>query len=213
MPTRVRIFIDFWNFQLSWNEFHTRRGSRQLVRIPWWPQLPNVLVRRIADDAVYAGTHVYASHNGGPTDHKLRRFFNVMDGFTGYDVILKERAPRSPSRCPNPGCHRPISTCPHCQLPIERTVEKGIDTALATDLIRFGLDGHYDRAILIAADADHIPAVEFLGNRAKQITHAWFRGQAMELRNACWEHIHLDDMMPDLLGWPAPHAERENRAA
>ncbi|HEU0301554.1 MAG TPA: NYN domain-containing protein [Longimicrobium sp.] len=123
-----------------------------------------------------------------------------MDGFTGYDVLLKERAPRTPSRCPNASCRQPISICPHCQQPIQRTVEKGIDTALATDLIRFGLDGHDDRAILVAAAADHVPAVEFLGNRAKQITHAWFRGQAMELRNACWDHVHLDDLMPDLLG-------------
>jgi uncharacterized LabA/DUF88 family protein len=207
------MIIDLWNFQQSWNELHARRGNGHLVRIPWSPQLPDVLVRRIGPDAVYAGTHVYASHNGGPTDHKLRRFFNVMDGFTGYDVFLKERAPRSPSRCPNPGCHRPISTCPHCQQPIERTVEKGIDTALATDLIRCGLDGHYDRAILIAADADHVPAVEFLGSRAKQITHAWFRGQAMELRNACWEHVHLDELMGELLGWPVSQAGREHRAA
>jgi hypothetical protein len=40
-----------------------------------------------------------------------------------------------------------------------------------------------------------------------------FWRQATELRNACWDHVHLDDMMPDLLGWPAAHTERENRAA
>lgn len=214
MAPRVKIFIDFWNFQLSWNEFHARYGSGHLVRIPWSPQLPNVLVRRIGPEAIYAGTHVYASCSPGHlADQKLRRFFNVMDGFTGYDVLVKERAPRSPSRCPNPACRLPVSTCPHCREPIQRTVEKGIDTALATDLIRYGLDGHYDRAILIAADADHVPAVEFLGNRAKQITHAWFRGQATELRNACWEHVHFDEMMPELLGWSSPHAEREDLAA
>ncbi|HYW14437.1 MAG TPA: hypothetical protein VE871_20895 [Longimicrobium sp.] len=33
----------------------------------------------------------------------------------------------------------------------------------------------------------------------KQITYAWFRGQASELRNACWNHVHFDDLMPDLL--------------
>lgn len=210
MPTRVRIFIDFWNFQISWNEFHARRGSGQVVRIPWWPQLPGVLVGRIGPEAVYAGTHVFASCSPGHmADQKLKRFFIVMDGFTGYDVTLKERAPRSLPHCNNPACRLPISTCPHCREPIHRTVEKGIDTALATDLIRFGLDGHYDRAILVAADADHVPAVEFLGNGGKQITHAWFRGQAMELRNACWEHIHFDDMLPELLGWPS----RDARAA
>lgn len=30
---RVRIFIDFWNFQLSWNEYHQRKGAQEIVRI------------------------------------------------------------------------------------------------------------------------------------------------------------------------------------
>jgi hypothetical protein len=25
---RVKLFIDFWNFQLSWNEHHQRRGAK-----------------------------------------------------------------------------------------------------------------------------------------------------------------------------------------
>jgi len=25
---RVKIFIDFWNFQLSWNEYHQRKGAK-----------------------------------------------------------------------------------------------------------------------------------------------------------------------------------------
>lgn len=200
MAPRVRIFIDFWNLQLSWNEHHQRRGARGQVRIPWEPHLYQVLVGKVAEGAVYAGTHVYASYAPGMgKDTGLRRFFNVMDGFTGYDVFLKERAAVSPTRCPHPQCRRPISVCPHCDRSIQRTVEKGIDTALATDLIRFGLDGHYDCAVLVAADADHVPAVEFLGNRGKQVIHAWFRGQSQELRNACWSHVLFDDLMPELL--------------
>lgn len=200
MATRVKIYVDFWNLQITWNEFHARRGARKPVRIPWEDRFPQVLVQQVAPDAVYAGTHVFASyHPSHGSDHRLRRFLHVMDGFTGYDVLVKERAPRSPSKCPNPRCRKPISVCPHCQERIERTVEKGIDTALVTDLIRFGLDGHYDCAVLVAADADHVPAVRFLGQRMKRITHAWFRGQASELRNACWNHIHFEDFMGDLL--------------
>lgn len=29
---RVRIFVDFWNFQLGWNELHKATG---LIQIPW----------------------------------------------------------------------------------------------------------------------------------------------------------------------------------
>jgi len=28
------IFVGFWNTQQSWNEWHQRRGAREIVRIP-----------------------------------------------------------------------------------------------------------------------------------------------------------------------------------
>ena len=200
MATNVKIFIDFWSLQLTWNDWHAARGARDTVKIPWTPRLPEVLVRRVDSSAVYAGTHVYASHAPGQgRDSGLRRFFAAMEGFRGYDLFLKERATRSPANCTNPQCRQPVNVCPHCRQAIRRTVEKGVDTALATDLIRFGIDGHYDRAVLVAADADHIPAVRFLSGRGKRVTHAWFRGSAVELRNACWEHVHFEDLMGDLL--------------
>ena len=77
-------------------------------------------------------------------------------------------------------------------------MEKGVDTAIVTDLIRLGIDEHYDRAILVAGDADHIPAVQFLGSRMKQVTHGWFKGSSNELRNACWDHLYFDDLMGNL---------------
>ena len=36
----------------------------------------------------------------------------------------------------------------------------------------------------------------------KLVTHVWFRGQANELRNACWSHLLIDDLIPHLLGEP-----------
>jgi hypothetical protein len=33
----------------------------------------------------------------------------------------------------------------------------------------------------------------------KQVTHAWFKGHAYELRNACWDHVLFDDLMPQLI--------------
>ena len=68
MGPRVKIFVDFWNLQLSWNEYHARRGARGTVRIPWAPRLYEVLVGLVSEDAVYAGTHVYASY--GPDQQK-----------------------------------------------------------------------------------------------------------------------------------------------
>lgn len=194
---RVKIFVDFWNLQLTWNRF---LGREPVVKIPWNPRFYEVLVSSIDKAVVYAGTHVYASFDPlSKPDLALRRFLNVMDSFPGYDVVVKERKPLNHMRCSHEGCRREIGTCPHCHQAIRRTVEKGVDTALVTDLIRLGIDDHYDRAILVSGDADHIPAVEFLGSRMKQVTHAWFKGSSNELRNACWDHVYFDDLMPRLL--------------
>jgi uncharacterized LabA/DUF88 family protein len=200
MPMRVKLFIDFWNLQLAWNSYHQRQGATSVVRIPWKPRLYEVLVAHVDAAALYAGTHVYASYDPlSKKDLQLRNFLNVMDSFPGYDVTIKERKPHGPIRCSNEGCRKEITTCPHCSNGLNRTVEKGVDTAIVTDLIRLGIDNLYDRAILISGDADHVPAVEFLGQRMKQVTHAWFKGHSNELRNACWDHLLLDDLMPELI--------------
>jgi uncharacterized LabA/DUF88 family protein len=44
--------------------------------------------------------------------------------------------------------------------PAAPATEKGIDVALAVDLVRLALQGAYDAAILVSADTDLMPAVE-----------------------------------------------------
>jgi uncharacterized LabA/DUF88 family protein len=199
---RVRLFIDFWNFQLSWNECQTKAGrGKDEARIPWELLLPKVLVERANPKGVYVGTHVYASIDPrNEHDKKLHRFLHAMDGFPGYNVIVKERRPASPVKCTNEQCRRGIITCPFCNVALRRTVEKGIDTSLVTDLIRSAFDNTYDQAILITEDSDFVPAVQFIQERwTKQIIHVFFRGKSDELRNACWKHLFFDDLMSDLL--------------
>jgi uncharacterized LabA/DUF88 family protein len=201
MPERVRIFIDFWNFQLGWNQYHERKGNlKEDSRIPWDQVLPKVLVGRANPGGRYAGTHVYASTDpNNPSDAGLNRFLHAMDGFDGYNVTNKERRSVAVGlRCG--GCKSVTNKCANCGNPLKRTVEKGIDTALLTDLIRSTIDNTYDQAILITEDSDFVPAINFIQERwGKQIVHAYFRGKSDELRNACWKHIFIDDMMSDLL--------------
>lgn len=151
MGMRVKLFVDFWNFQLSWNDYHQRAGATEIVRIPWKPRLYEVLVAQVDPNGIYAGTHVYASYDPlSKKDTGLRKFLDVMDAFPGYDVTIKDRKPLSPLRCSNDDCRKQIGVCPHCTKGISRTVEKGVDTAIVTDLIRLGIDDHYDRAVLIS---------------------------------------------------------------
>lgn len=199
--TRVRIFVDFWNFQLSWNDYHRVPGKPGIIPIPWEEALPKATVAKVAPDAVYVGTHVYASIDpNNPKDRGLNRFLHAMDGFPGYNVTKKERRPGSPPKCNHEACRRVISECPFCKNRLTRTVEKGIDTALLTDMVKAAFDDTFDAAILMTEDSDFIPAVKFIQERwTKQIYHAYFRGKSDELRNACWKHIFFDDFMADLV--------------
>jgi uncharacterized LabA/DUF88 family protein len=120
-----------------------------------------------------------------------------MDGFAGYKVILKERKPANRIRCPQCGKH--IDACPHCNERLRRTVEKGIDTSLVTDLLTMSIDDLHDRAVIVSADADMVPAVDYLQNRGKNITHLYFKPLGADLRKACWNHLYFDDMMAPLL--------------
>ncbi|MGB8383051.1 MAG: NYN domain-containing protein [Dermatophilaceae bacterium] len=46
--------------------------------------------------------------------------------------------------------------------PVSKATEKGIDVAVAVDLIRLAMSGHMDAAILFSSDNDLLPAVEVL---------------------------------------------------
>jgi len=198
---RVRIFVDFWNFQLKWNDFHKKKGAAERVKIPWDTTLTPTICETIDPGAEHAGTHVYASINPhSEADAGLRRFLNIMDGFPGYKVITKHRKAANRIRCPKCGKH--IDDCPHCHERLRRTVEKGIDTSMVTDLITMSLDGLHDRAVLVTADADFVPAVDYLQNQGKKVTHLYFKPLGAELRNACWDHYYFNDLMPRLLPDP-----------
>ena len=199
---RIRIFIDFWNFVLRWNEFQRSKGKTPKdASIPWQEILPKTLIEGANPQGIYVGCHVYASIDPqSEGDRKLNAFLHAMDGFPGYNVTVKERRPASPVKCKNPDCRKEILVCPHCSEHLRRTVEKGIDTALLTDLIKAAFDNTFDQAILVTEDSDFIPAVKFIQERwTKQIIHAFFRGRSDELRNASWKHIFINDLMPRLL--------------
>ena len=199
---KVKIFVDFWNFQLSWNEYHKRLGNHSTVPIPWEKRFSEVLISKIKSgkNAQYAGTHVYASINPkSDKDRRLNSFLQVMDLFSGYKVIVKERKPAKQIKCSNEGCRKKIIQCPHCNKELIRTVEKGVDTSIAIELFHYALDNVYDTAILISGDADFVPAIEYIQRRGNHIIHAGFKDQAFEVKKACWDHIDFEDIMPELL--------------
>lgn len=63
--------------------------------------------------------------------------------------------------------------------PTQKAAEKGIDVAIAVDMIRLAMSGAYDAAILFSSDNDLMPAVEVLWDLPRV---------AVEV--ACWSGAH-----------------------
>lgn len=192
MPTRVMVFIDYWNFQLRLNQLEARerRLSDYRFKIDWSVIGP-LLAQKACDavkvtDHAFEGCSVYTSFNPGTDEGKKFHHWATtwLAKQVGVTVEIRERKPKNPPRCPN--CHSEIITCPNCSVPIKATVEKGVDTLIATDMIRLAWEEAYDVAVLATSDADLIPAVEFLHLKARKVIQAGFPPAGSDLATACW---------------------------
>ncbi len=113
----------------------------------------------------------------------------MLDRFPGIRVVSKERKDKMPPRCPH--CHQLIEYCPHCGNKISGTVEKGIDTAIVTDMIKLAWEGAWDVAVLVSSDRDFIPVVEFLHSKGLRVINVYFPPQGIDLAKTCWASINL----------------------
>ena len=71
------------------------------------------------------------------------------------------------------------------------TEEKGVDTLIATEMIRLAWEDTYDVAVLVTLDADFIPAVEFLDQKGKKVIQGGFPPKGQGLAKACWASLDL----------------------
>jgi uncharacterized LabA/DUF88 family protein len=191
--SRVRIFIDFWNFVLGIRDY------KPSYRVDW-EKLPGVLVQQATTgpNGFYEGTCVYASINPkSQKDLRLKDFLsNTINRMPGYEIKIFERKPKKNPVCQE--CHVEIKNCPSCNSLLERTVEKGVDTAIVTDMLQHAWDNTYDVGVLLSGDRDFIPAVQFLNRKGKKIIHASFTNLGQELANECWKQIDLQNFTGQL---------------
>ena len=61
-----------------------------------------------------------------------------------------------------------IADCPRCDAAFKRAPEKGIDAAIATDLLSLAWEGVLDVAVLVSGDSDFVPAVERIQGEGTQ---------------------------------------------
>ena len=210
MPARVRLFVDFWNFQICWMEFHKNTGTGA-VQIPW-KDLPSVLTAEVSkgQPAKFTGAHVYASINAASQkDRRLNGWLHhTLASFPGFSVDVRERKQRNrPVRCQMETCKASITNCPSCNTPLQAAGEKRGRCPIITDLLTLAFDDNYDIAILISGDADHAPAVRYIQKKTdKQVIQAFFKSHGDELRNACWDHIFFDEILGKFILAPIPPA-------
>ena len=192
---RVRVFIDFWNLQLTMNRRIAQLGEGSRFDFDW-ARLPAWLASVGAGicgrpSASYEGAHVYASWNPlSEGDRRLQRWMlDWLDRQPGVQVDLRERQRRDPPSCPV--CHRTVEACPHCGNGLARTQEKGIDTAIVTDMIRLAWEHAYDIAVLVSSDGDFVPAIQFLDLRGLKTVQAGLPPAGSALAKACWASFDL----------------------
>ncbi len=75
---RVRIFVDFWNLQITMNEREHMVAGAENFQFDW-SELPRWLVKKAAEKCelpglAYEGMHVYASYDPLASDEKLKRW-------------------------------------------------------------------------------------------------------------------------------------------
>lgn len=195
--TRIRVFVDYWNLQLTLNEREGQETGNGDERFKLdWSRLPGWLAAAAASVAgvtnhSYDGAIIYASYDPKTLDGK--KFHNWattwLDRQPGIQVQCRPRRPRQPIKCNH--CHQRVLTCPNCQKALSGTVEKGVDTAIATDMIRLAWENAYDIAVLASLDADFIPAVSFLDQKGKKVIQAGFPPKGTDLATACWASFDL----------------------
>jgi len=196
---RARVFIDFWNFQLGWND-------RSLAQCDW-PRVPGVLVAEaetvlragsgLAEPLVLDETIVHASVNPqSPNEVNLRRWLtSFLDRQPSFNVSIHERRVRPASiYCPN--CGTKHETCPECGTPYARAPEKGVDSAIVTDMLSLANQSAFDVGILVTGDADLVPAVDRIQQYGLKVINAGWRGVGFDLQHTCWGSLALDPLIP-----------------
>jgi len=195
----LRLFIDFWNFQLNWNQRSDNAHCN-------WKALPVLLSEKVQSILEEAGlgsaqlheTRVYASYEP-VRENKLRCWLETfLDKQPGFTVIKKERHWHQKSiHCRN--CNTNHEECPNCGAMLGRASEKMVDSRIVTDMLTLAWDRSYDIAVLLTSDADMVPAVESLQRHNFKVINATWKGHGHELAKSSWASFEIDPFLDKLM--------------
>lgn len=165
---RVMIFIDgsnlFWG-QKYYADEHRCDGRVDIVK----------LINHVINGRRLIRSTFYCSR---PTNISAvqKRFHEVIrdNGIMVCEKVLKERRDSTTGAL--------------------KFTEKGVDVALATDLLAFAWENAYDTAILVSGDADYIGAVNKVMDKGKNVELISFKAVcSRELRERVVRKQFIDD--------------------
>jgi hypothetical protein len=141
------------------------------------------------------GVRLYASTlHGDPSAVKMLNWINsTLKRIPGWSVFMRERHLKPKAfRCR--ACGHTLVQCPACQEVIKQAPEKGVDSAIVSDMLTLAWEGSYDMAILVSQDADFIPAVQAMQKKGFKVVNAGWRSGGNNLQQECWASFALDDI-------------------
>lgn len=190
-PIRIKIFVDFWNYELSMKAVDCAFKTD-------WMRLPREITAEVGallsppHGVLYHGLHVYGSYDpSSGRDAPLHKWattvLSISPG-TYVEFVPRQKKKTGPI-CP--GCRGEIRVCPTCAASLLGSGEKGVDTRIATDMIRYAWEDAYDAAVLISSDRDFEPVATFLGAKGKTLIHGAFPPHGAVISQACWGSISI----------------------
>jgi len=196
---RIRVFVDYWNLQLTMNERVRRTTNQQDVRFQIdWKKLSGWLAQKASEATGLAnyrfdGGIIYASYNPNTAEGRKHHGWLTtwLNRQPGVQVISYARHPKHAPTCST--CHHSIPNCPRpeCGADLSGTVEKGVDSAIVTDMIRLAWEDSYEIAVIASSDADLVPAVQFLNQKGRKVVQAGFPPSGVSLATACWASFDI----------------------
>lgn len=147
VPDRVMVFIDYQNVH-GWarRKFHPPSVDPAVGQIDPL-RLGQLIVSRRARTSELEGVRVY---RGRPNpDHQTQSAAANDRQAAAWERSGKVTVIRRPLRYPGDWPETPA-------------VEKGLDVAIAVDLVRLAMTKSYDAAVLVSSDTDLLPAIEMV---------------------------------------------------
>jgi hypothetical protein len=176
-----------------------------------WKNLSAWLARKAAearntDVFTFGGGIIYASHNRKTSEGRKFHGWSTMwlNRQPGVQVISYARHPKSAPNCQS--CHQEIAQCPRpeCRAALAGTIEKGVDSAIVTDMIGLAWEDACEIALLASSDADLVPAVNFLNQKGRRVVQAGFPPFGISLAAACWASFDMFGCRNEMQRQPQP---------